>query len=175
MLKEFDPSGAPNETTFIRYFREGLRPSIRAQLDHRGQDLDGWEEVVEKAGDAEAKANLQPPFYVRDIDARCPKGYRPLPKNKENTYREPQSEASKDKDKAKSHHSTSANQPQTQAPKKDKCSRWGGHGGGHPATGVNATEVAKKDKAPKDLSHIKCYTCHQKGHYATKCPDKPKN
>ncbi len=133
---------------------------------------------MEKAGDAEAKANLQPPFYVRDIDAKCPKGHRLSSKNKEDTYREPQSEASKDKDKAKSHNSsTSANQhqPQTQACKKDKRGCREGHGGGHPATGVNATEVAKKDKAPKDLSHIECYTCHQKGHYTTKCPNKPKN
>ncbi len=129
---------------------------------------------MEKAGNAKAKANLQPPFYVRDIDARCPKGHRPSVKQvKENTYREPQNEASKDKDKAKSHNSsTSANQPQTQAPKKNKRGRRGGHRG-HPATGVNATEVAKKNKAPKDLSHIECYTCHQKGHYATNCPDKP--
>ncbi len=173
VLKEFDPTGTPNKTTLIRYFQEGLHPSIWAQLDHRGRDLDGWEEVVEKAGDAEAKTNLQSPFYVRDIDARCPKGHRPLEKkNKEDIYREPQNEASKDKDKAKSHNSSaSANQPQTQAPKKDKR----GHQGGHPATRVNAIEVAKKDKAPKDLSHIKYYTCHQKGHYATKCSYKPKN
>ncbi len=93
-------------------------------------------------------------------------------KDKENTYQEPQNEASKDKDKAKSHSSsTSANQLQTQALKKNKR----GRRGGHPATGVNATKVAKEDKTPKDLSHIKCYTCHQKCHYATKCPDKPKN
>ncbi len=134
---------------------------------------------MEKAGDAEAKTNLQPSFYVRDIDAWCPKGHRPSSKkDKEDTYREPQSEASKDKDKATSHNSsTSANQhqPQTQASKNDERASRGGHGGGHPATGVNATEVAKKDKASKDLSHIECYTCHQKGHYATKCPDKPKN
>ncbi len=132
---------------------------------------------MKKAGDAEAKANLQPLFYVRDIDARCPKGHHlSAKKDKEDTYREPQSEASKDKDKAKSHNSsTSINQPQTQAPKKDKRSRQGGHGGGHPATGVNTTEVAKKDKAPKDLSHIECYTYYQKGHYTTKYPDKPKN
>ncbi len=60
-----------------------------------------WEEVVEKAGDAEAKANLQPPFYVREIDSRCPNGHRPSAK-KENTYWEPRDKASKDKDKAKS-------------------------------------------------------------------------
>ncbi len=90
VLKEFVPTGAPNKTTLIRYFREGLRPSIRAQLDHWGRDPHGWEEVVEKVDDAEAKANLQPPFYVRDIDARCPKSHRPsAKKNKEDTYQEP--------------------------------------------------------------------------------------
>ncbi len=75
---------------------------------------------MEKVGDAEAKANLQPPFYVRDIDARCPKGHRPsAKKDKKNTYREPQNEASKDKDKAKSHSSsTSANRLRPRLPRK---------------------------------------------------------
>ncbi len=54
VLKEFDPTVALNETILIRYFREELRPSIRAQLDYWGRDLDGWEEVVEKTGDVEA-------------------------------------------------------------------------------------------------------------------------
>ncbi len=123
---------------------------------------------MKKAGDAKAKANLQPPFYIRDIDARCPKDHHPsAKKGKEDTYREPQNEASKDKDKVKSHNSsTSANQPQTQVSKKDKRGRRGGHRS-HPATRVNATKVAKKNKSPKDLSHIECYTCHQKGHYTT--------
>ncbi len=109
---------------------------------------------MEKAGNIEAKANLQPPFYVRDIDVRCPKGHHPsTKKDKEDTYRESQNEAFKDKNKAKSHSSSaSTNQSLTQAPKKDKrnCR------GGYPAIGVNATKVTKKDKAPKDLSHIKC-------------------
>ncbi len=107
-------------------------------------------------------------------DTRRATACRPK-KDKEDTYREPQNEASKDKDKAKSHNSsTSANQPQTQASKKNKHGCRRGHRG-HPATEINATEVAKKDKAPKDLSHIECYTYHQKVHYATKCLDKPKN
>ncbi len=85
---------------------------------------------MEKAGDVEAKANLQPPFDVRDIDVRCPKGHRlSTKKDKKDTYREPQNEASKNRDKAKSHSSsTSVNQPQTQASKKDKRGRRGGHG-----------------------------------------------
>ncbi len=58
MLKNFDPTGTPNEITFIRYFQKRLCPSIRAQLDHQERDLDGWEEVVEKTSDVEAKANL---------------------------------------------------------------------------------------------------------------------
>ncbi len=49
-----------------------------------------------------------------------------------------------------------------------------GRRGGYPVIGVNATEVAKKDKdkTSKDLSHVKCYTYYQKGHYANKCPKK---
>ncbi len=65
--------------------------------------------MVEKAGDAEAKANLQPLFNVGDIDTRCPKDHRPsAKKNKENTYREPQNVASKGKNKAKSHSSSAS-------------------------------------------------------------------
>lgn len=69
----------------------------------------------------------------------------------------------KDKDKAKSLNSSFANmsEPQTQAFKKDKHykRRWGDHS----ATGVNATQVNKKNKdKAKDLSHIEYYTCKHK-------------
>ncbi len=131
---------------------------------------------MEKAGDIEAKTNLQPPFYVKEIDFKCPKDHRLLAKkDKTDTYWEPQNKASMNNNKAKSHSSsTSTNQPQTQASKKDKHGRRGGYEG-HPATEVNATKVVKKDKTPKNLSHIKCYTCYQKGYYITKCSYKPKN
>ncbi len=69
--------------------------------------------MVEKVGDVEVKVNLQQPFYVREIDSKCSKSYCPLAKkDKEDIYREPQNETSKDKDKTNSHNfSTSANQP----------------------------------------------------------------
>ncbi len=174
VFKEFDPTNAPNEITLIRYFRKKRRPFIRAQFDYRERDLDAWKEVVEKAGNVEAKANLQSPFYVREIDSRCPKSHRlSAKKDKKDIYQEPHNETPKDNNKAKSQTSSSANQPQIQAPKKNKRGCWGGD----PATGVNTTKVAKrdKDKAPKALSHVKYYTCHQKGHYANKCPKKTKN
>ncbi len=111
--------------------------------------LKSWEEVVEKAVDAEAKASLQPPSETEEIDSRCPKGYRP-------TKKDESSRDHRDGDKAKSSHTSppaNSSQPQTQTQtqtsKKDK--RHQGSRRGHPATGVNTTEVAKKDK-DKDIS-----------------------
>ncbi len=99
VLKEFNRISASNETTLICYFREGLRPSIQAQLDHRKQDLDAWEEMVEKIGNAKAKVNLQPPFYIREINSRYLKGHHSsAKKDKKDTYREPRDETSKNKD-----------------------------------------------------------------------------
>ena len=73
-----------------------------------------------KVGDTEVKANLQPPFYIREIDSKCPKGYCPsVKKDKEDANWEHRDEASsKDKEKVKSHNLSSANQPQAQASKK---------------------------------------------------------
>ncbi len=103
----------------IRYFRERLHLSIRAQLDNRGQDLDIWDKLVEKAVDVEAKINLQPLSGTREINSRYPRGHRPsVKKDKDEANREHQNKVPKDK--AKFHNSFFANQPQTQAPKKYK-------------------------------------------------------
>ena len=77
ILLEFDDEGAPEESDLIRFFREGLKPSIKAQMEQRGRELDSWEELVEKAIDAEAKASLQPQSILREMDQRCPHGNRP--------------------------------------------------------------------------------------------------
>ncbi len=77
ILKEFNPTTTSNENTRIHYFLEGLRPSIQVQLDNRGQDLDVWDKVVEKAIDVEVKVSLQSPSKIREINFRCPRDYRP--------------------------------------------------------------------------------------------------
>ena len=175
ILKKFDSIAAPNEETRIRYFWDGLCLSIQAQVDNRGQNLNTWEKVVEKVVNAEVKAGLQSHSMIREIDSRCLKGHRPLVNtDKNNVYWEHCNKAfNKNKEKAKSQPLSSANQPQTQASKKDKHHRsWRDH----QAIGVNTTEVAKKDKNKvKDLSHIKYYTYKQKDYYANKCPKKLKN
>ena len=76
ILLKFDAEGAL-ESDLIRFFREGLKPSIKAQMEQRGRELDSWEELVEKAIDAEAKASLQPQSILRKMDQRCPHGNRP--------------------------------------------------------------------------------------------------
>ena len=65
---EFDPECASKEDTMIRYFREGLRPSIRVKIEQRGRELNSFKELVEKAVDAKAKAALQLRSYARKTD-----------------------------------------------------------------------------------------------------------
>ena len=77
ILIEFDSEWAPEEGTMIRYFREGLRPSVRVEMEQRGRELDSFEELVEKAVDAEAKAAFWPRSYARETDQHCLRGSRP--------------------------------------------------------------------------------------------------
>ena len=164
----------------IRCFRKDLRPSIRAELDARGRDLDSWEEAVEKAVNAEAKALLQSSASTRDMDSRCPRGNRPARKEEKDSKNKSADSASADTSSGKQ--SSSTQQTSSANPKKDQDHQRGsrqqgdrqrqGQSHDSPATGVNASTVKKE---VKDISQVKCYNCHQKGHYATKCPQRPKN
>ena len=165
----------------IRYFREGLRPSVRAQLDARGKDLDSWEEAVEKAVNAEVKVLLQSSSSIRNMDSRCSRGNRPVKKDEKDSKNKSTDSASADTPSGKQ--SSSAQQISSINPKKDQDHQQGGfrrrggrrrQGQTHDslATGVNASTVKKE---VKDISQVKCYNCHRKRHYATKCPQRPKN
>lgn len=125
--------------------------------------------MIKKAGNVEAKINLQPPFYIKEINSKYPKNHCPsAKKDKKNKYWEICNKVSKNKNKTKFYNSSSANQSQIQTPKKNKY-----YQGDYLVTGVNTTKIAKKNKnKTKDLSYIKCYTYKQKGHYANKCPKK---
>ena len=56
----------------IRYFREGLKPFIQAEMQQYGRELDSFEDIIQKAIDAEAKATLRPRSATRKTDQHCP-------------------------------------------------------------------------------------------------------
>ena len=77
ILIEFDPKCAPEEGTMIWSFREGLRPLVRVKMEQLGRELNSFEELVEKAVDAEAKTALRPHSYACKTDQYCFWGSRP--------------------------------------------------------------------------------------------------
>ena len=85
ILQEFDSVAAPNEDTMIRYFRKSFWLSIQAQLDVRHQDLDFWDEVVNKTINAEAKASLKAPSETKKIDSWYPRGQQLAKKDDKNS------------------------------------------------------------------------------------------
>ena len=183
VLRKFDPNATLNEEIMIRHFWEGLKPSVWAQLDTRGRNQDSWEEAVEKTVNAKAKTLLQSSSSICDMDSRCPQGNRLVRNKEKDSGRKNKSTNPPSADTSSGKQSFSTQQTSSTNPKKDQDYQQGGsrrqrgqqkQGRGHdsPITGVNATTVKKEEK---DLSQVKYYNCHQKGHYATKCPQKSKN
>ena len=62
----------------IQYFREGLCPSVKIEMEQRGQKLNSFQELVKKAVDVEAKAAIRPCSYARKTDQYCLRQSRPL-------------------------------------------------------------------------------------------------
>ena len=77
ILIEFDPVAASTESTMVGYFEEGLKPSIKAEIDQDTSHLDDYKELVAKAVRAKTKTGLQPSSYVRETDQQAPRGDRP--------------------------------------------------------------------------------------------------
>ena len=76
ILLAYDPVGAPAEPTMLRYFREGLRPSILVELQNEDHELENFLQIVKKAVAAKAKANLRSRAATKDMDQHCPRGSR---------------------------------------------------------------------------------------------------
>ena len=73
---KFDPAAAPTESTMVRYFEEGLKPSIKTKIDQDATYLENYEELLAKAVRVKAKADLQPSFYMRETDIQVLWGSR---------------------------------------------------------------------------------------------------
>lgn len=67
ILIEFDDS-SPDESYLIRFFCDGLRPSIKVQIEKKGQKLCNWEDFVQKAIKTKAKASFLLLSMVYEMD-----------------------------------------------------------------------------------------------------------
>ena len=65
-----------SEPVLIRLFCNSLRSSIRAQTKQKICQKDNWKQTIRKAITTKAKAALNLPFWVRKMDACCPRGHR---------------------------------------------------------------------------------------------------
>ena len=74
---EFDLAATSTKSTMVRYFEKDLKPSIKAEIDQDATHLDDYEELIAKALKAEAKASLQPSFYMRETDIQVLRESRP--------------------------------------------------------------------------------------------------
>ena len=75
ILSEFDRT--LDKLTMICYFRESLKSSIKVEMEQQDREPMEFEEMVQRAVNAEAKAGLRSSTMVRDSDARCTRGYHP--------------------------------------------------------------------------------------------------
>ena len=158
ILIEFDSECAPEEGTMIRYFREGLRPSVRVEMEQRGRELDSFEELVKKAVDAKAKAALRPRSYACETDQYCLWGSRPSAAKastqgqpmKDPRFEQPKSRPQESKALARQRYNSAEPSEKARKEKKkndrqnkrDRRTRKGSI----PATGINTTKADDSKK-----------------------------
>ena len=77
ILLKYDSVRAPTKPTMLRYFWEGLKPSVLAELEHRSLELENFDQMVKKAANAKANSALQPYSSTKKMNQNCPLGNPP--------------------------------------------------------------------------------------------------
>ena len=183
----------------ICYFCKSLKFSIQAKIEQRGQKVDSFEKLMQKAVDVEGKAVLWPGFYICYTNQYYFRGSRPthsitaniLPQGypiKDPQVEEPE-KSQELKPPALQHSENAETFEKTQKKKKNKCHHQCGHrapkngrlkGRFTPATKVNNTpangDLRKNQNRPTKQDQVlaTCQNCNQKGHNANRCPQRKK-
>ena len=77
ILSEFNPIRTPDELTMICYFREGLKPSIKVEMEQQDRESIDFKEMVQRVVNAKAKTGLRSSTIVWESDAHCPRDHCP--------------------------------------------------------------------------------------------------
>ena len=169
----------------ICYFWEDLKPSIKVEMEQQNRESMDFEEMVQKAVNAESIAGLRSSAMVQDLDIRCLQGYHPFNstaskvQTQEMFSKEPRPEESRSKkakpakEKAPAPPRTNAAESLEQSKKDRKGKKWGfwERKEQTPATGTNVIDAGSKKKYPD----IMCYNYDKKGYYLKSCSEPPKN
>ena len=75
--QEFDPKGAPKKSDLIRFFQDGLRSSIQAEMESQEEKFQNWNVLIRKATAAEAKTRRQSASQIQEVDQYCLRSHCP--------------------------------------------------------------------------------------------------
>ena len=190
ILLEYDPVGAPTKPTMLRYFWEGLKPSVLAELEHRDLKLESFDQMVKKAVNTKAKSALRSRFSTKEMDQNCPRGNRPanstVAKSQGSAMKDPRLEEPMVRGTESSGFQRSESSEKAWKEKKKEQHRRDRECRERStlATGVNSAHTGEppqkkknqgcSDTAPRDKSQVKCFSCSKLGHYTNACSE-PKN
>ena len=185
ILIEFDPAAIPTKSTMVRYFEKGLNPSIKAEIDQDTTHLDNYKELVAKAVRVDARASLQPSFYVQETDLQVVWGSRTAHTSTHKVQTQGAVNRGDDSKIFKVFASTQESEPSDEA-RKDKKKRH--HRDKRDfkelkdsstlASGVNTAEISmggQRRRNQKDLSGVTCFNCNMKRHFTNRYMEPLKN
>ena len=161
----------------ICYFQEGLKPSIKVEMEQQDQEFMNFEEMVQRTVNTETKAGLRSSTMVRNLDARCPRSHRPshntsskVPTQAFSHNDSPRSEEPKSKDLKPALSRDNAAKLTKKEDRKEKKKRLQNQRREYakqiPAIGINT-------KGPKKNIKTKCFNCNKKSYYANECTKPP--
>ena len=154
-------------------------------MEQQDRESIDFEEMVQRAVNAEAKASLKSSAMVRDSDIRYPQNQHSSNntaskvQTQRTSAKKPRPEESrpieakpaKRKAPVPPRTNTAESSEQGKKDRKNKKWRFQKRKEQTPATGTNVTNARSKKKYPD----ITCYNCDKKGHYSKSCSEPPKN